>query len=82
MSTEALMDYIIYENDMQIKLMSSTFLNLISEKFNEWIKAFKSDSNYPLKYYYISGHDTTLVGYMKSILANDDIYLYLPPYAS
>lgn len=82
MSTEALMDFIIYENDMQIKLMSSTFLNLISENFNERIKAFKSDLNFPLKYIYISGHDTTLVGYMKSILANDEIYLNLPAYAS
>lgn len=62
--------------------MSSAFLNLVSSRFRERIAAFKSDVPYPLKYIYISGHDTTIVGYMKAILADEEIYMYLPPYAS
>ena len=76
------MDFVIYENDMQVKLMSSMFLNLVSEKFNERVQAFKNGVDYPLKLIYLSGHDTTIVGFMKSILANDEVYLFLPPYAS
>jgi len=31
---------------------------------------------------YLSGHDTTIVGFMKGILANDMVWAYLPPFAS